>query len=77
MFFPLMKTPGLNGFCDLVYEGPNNWENRIHKSVSIYLLWSDGQSWNSRKLKEMKYGEYSRVITPDLDQKFLESGLAL
>jgi len=77
MFFPLMKTPGLDGFCDLVYESPNNWENRIHKSVSIYLLWSDGQNWNSRKLKEMKYGDYSRVITPDLDQKFLESGLVL
>jgi hypothetical protein len=46
MFFPLMKTPGLDGFCDLMYQSPNNWENRIHKLVSIYLLWSDGQTWN-------------------------------
>jgi hypothetical protein len=37
MFFPLMKTPKLEGFCDLIYEGPNNWENRIQKSVYAIL----------------------------------------
>ena len=77
MFFPLMKTPGLDGFCDLVYEGPNNWENRINKLVSIYLLWSDGQNWRSDKIKEMNYGEYYRVNTKELSQESLESGLAL
>ena len=77
MFFPIMKTPGLDGFCDLVYESPNNWENRIHKDVSIYLLWSDGQSWNSKKLTKMSHGDYFKVSTKDLDDKFLKSGLAL
>ena len=77
MFFPIMKTPGLDGFCDLVYESPNNWENRIHKDVSIYLLWSDGQSWNSKKLTEMSHGDYFKVTTKDLGDKFLKSGLAL
>ena len=77
MFFPLMKTPGLDGFCDLLYVAPNNWENRIKKPVSIYVLWSDGHFWNSQKLSEMSYGEYSRVITKDLDKVILNSGLAV
>jgi hypothetical protein len=72
-----MKTPDLDGFCDLVYESPNNWENRIRKAVSIYLLWSDGQNWNSIKLTEMRYGDYFKVNTKNLDEKFLKSGLAL
>ena len=77
MFFPIMKTPDLDGFCDLVYESPNNWENRIRKAVSIYLLWSDGQNWNSIKLTEMRYGDYFKVNTKNLEDKFLKSGLAL
>ena len=66
MFFPLMKTPGLEGFCDLVYEGPNNWENRIHKPVSIYLLWSNGQSWQTKKMYEMSYGDNTRISTKEI-----------
>lgn len=77
MFFPIMKTPDLDGFCDLVYESPNNWENRIRKAVSVYLLWSDGQNWNSIKLTEMRYGDYFKVDTKNLENKFLKSGLAL
>lgn len=76
MFFPLMKVSGLDGFCDLLYLAPNNWENRIRKPVSIYVLWSDGNFWNSQKLFEMSYGEYSRVTTKDLDQVILNSGVA-
>ena len=72
-----MKTAGLTGFCDLLYEPPNNWENRIKKRVSIYVLWTDGQSWNTQKLFEMNYGEYSRVNSNDMDQNILGSGLAI
>jgi hypothetical protein len=77
MFFPLMKTPDLDGFCDLVYESPNSWENRINKSVSIYLLWSDGEKWNSYKLREMQHGDYVKISTRELDKKYLKTGLAL
>lgn len=77
MFFPLMKTPSLIGFCDLVYLGPNNWENRIHKKVSIYLLWSDGESWKSELVIHMQKGEEVRLTTLDFDEKCLTTGLAL
>jgi len=77
MFFPLMKTPNLNGFCDLVYESANSWENRIHRSVLIYLLWSDGEKWNTYKLREMQHGDYVKINTADLDEKYLKTGLAL
>ena len=77
MFFPLMKTPNLNGFCDLVYESPNNWENRIHKPISLYLLWSNGNRWLSKKISEMNYGDEIRLVTSDIDEKCLATGLAL
>jgi hypothetical protein len=72
-----MKTPDLDGFCDLVYESPNSWENRINKSVSIYLLWSDGEKWNSYKLREMQHGDYVKISTREFDKKYLKTGLAL
>lgn len=77
MFFPLMKTLNLDGFCDLLYLAPNNWENRSKNPVSIYVLWSNGHFWNSQKLYEMRYGSYLRVATKDLGQEILSSGLAL
>lgn len=77
MFFPLMKTPSLNGFCDLVYESPNNWENRIHKPISLYLFWSNGNRWLSKKISEMNYGDEIRLETTDIDEKCLATGLAL
>ena len=77
MFFPLMRTPNLKGFCDLVYEGPNNWENRIRKPVQIYLLWSNGKTWNSRKIMEMQVGNESRLTTAEVDEECLATGLAL
>ena len=72
-----MRTPNLKGFCDLVYEGPNNWENRIRKPVQIYLLWSNGKTWNSRKIMEMQVGNESRLTTADVDEECLATGLAL
>jgi len=72
-----MKTIGLTGFCDLVYLGPNNWENRIRNDVTIYLLWSDGKNWITQELNNMRYGDYLRIRTDELDEKFFESGLAL
>ena len=72
-----MKTPNLNGFCDLVYESPNNWENRIHKPISLYLLWSNGNRWLSKKISEMNYGDEIRLVANDIDEKCLATGLAL
>ena len=72
-----MKTPSLNGFCDLVYESPNNWENRIHKPISLYLLWSNGNRWVSKKISEMNYGDEIRLVTNEIDEKCLATGLAL
>jgi hypothetical protein len=72
-----MKTPSLEGFCDLVYESPNNWENRIHRRISLYLLWSDGQGWNTKLLREMNHGDFFQVNTKNINKKCLETGLAL
>jgi hypothetical protein len=72
-----MKTPSLNGFCDLVYVSPNNWENRIRRRISLFLLWSNGNRWLSKKISEMNYGDEIRLVTNDIDEKCLATGLAL
>lgn len=72
-----MKTSSLNGFCDLVYASPNNWENRIRKPISLYLLWSNGNRWLTKKISELNYGDEIRLVTTDIDEKCLATGLAL
>lgn len=77
MFFPLMKTPGLSGFCDLLYLPPNNWESKRAKRLSIYGLWSDGKCWNSFKVSELNVGEHIRVTSDEIPDEFMEQGLVL
>jgi hypothetical protein len=72
-----MKTGGLVGFLDLLYESPNNWENRIKKPVAIYILWSDGSVWNTKKLTEMNHGGYFRISTSEIDQEIMRNNLAI
>ena len=77
MFFPLMKTAGLEGFAELLYVPPNNWENRIKKSVYLYLLWSDGLAWKTELLITIKYGETFKITTQEIGIEKMTNGLAV
>ncbi len=77
MFFPLMKTPHLEGFLDLLYEAPNNWENRIRKTVYMHLIWSENSYWKTRQIAVMKRGDVFRLNTEDLDASVMRNNLAL
>ena len=77
MFFPLMKTEGLEGFVELLYSPPNNWENRIKKPVYLYLLWSDSVVWKTELLVTIKYGEFFKITTRDISEEKLANGLAV
>ena len=77
MFFPLMKTAGLEGFLELLYYAPNNWENRIRKPIYLYLLWSDGLVWKTELIFTIKYGESLRISTQDIDSEKIANGLVL
>jgi hypothetical protein len=77
MFFPLMKTQDLEGFCDLLYLPSNNWEVKSSKRLSVYALWSNGKSWNSLKINEIGAGEHFRVSTQDMRNNLTLSNLIL
>ena len=72
-----MKTLDLEGFLELTYLPANNWENRIRKSLNIYVLWSSSKSWNSKLLSRINPGENFRIESSDLDQEYLHSGMCL
>jgi hypothetical protein len=77
MFFPLMKTPGLDGFLDLIYLAPNNWENRIRKTIYMHLIWSESSHWKTRQITVMKRGDVFRLNTKDIDSVIMQNNLAL
>lgn len=77
MFFPLMKTADLEGFLDLIYEAPNNWENKIRKTIYVHIIWSEHSHWRTRQIAVMNKGDIFRINTKDLDPKILPNNLAL
>ncbi len=66
VFFPLMKSEGLEGFLDLVYLPPNNWENREKSEVILNVIWPDADRWQIQKLTRIKYGQRFRFETEAL-----------
>ncbi len=77
MFFPLMKTENLDGFLDLIYAAPNNWENRIRKTIYMHLIWSENSHWRTRLVSVMKKGDIYRLNTKDLELNVMQNNLAL
>jgi hypothetical protein len=77
MFFPLMKVLDLEGFLELSYMPANEWENRVRSKLKVYLLWSDGNSWNVHLFSTIKFGEVIRISTREIDKKYLASGVCL
>ena len=72
-----MKTPDLEGFLDLIYEAPNNWENRIRKTIYMHIIWSENSHWRTRQIAIMNKGDIFRVNSKDLDPIILQNNLAL
>jgi len=72
-----MRLPNLNGFLDLVYHSPNNWENRIRRKVYIHLIWSENSYWRTRYITTMGKGDVYRIKTGDLDPDIMQNNLAL
>jgi hypothetical protein len=77
MFFPLMKVLDLEGFLELSYMPPNNWENRVRKPMNIYALFSDGNRWRSELFSEIEFGETQQITTKMVSPNFLGTGLCL
>jgi hypothetical protein len=77
MFFPLMKTPNLEGFLDLIYQAPNNWENRIRKKIYMHLIWSENSHWRTQQVAIMSRGDVYKLKTDEIDEGIMQNNLAL
>ena len=61
-----MKSEGLDGFLDLVYLPPNNWENREKSELILNVVWPDSDRWQIQKLTRINYGQRIRFETEAL-----------
>lgn len=77
MFFPLMKALDLDGWVDLVYFPPNNWECRDKKPKYLYLLYSDGLKWKSIFIDTLLFDQNKFITTKDFSDIFKNISLAL
>jgi hypothetical protein len=72
-----MKVLDLEGFLELSYMPANKWENRVTRELNIYLMWTDGISWNVKLFSKIKFGQVVRITTSEIDHKYIESGVCL
>ena len=77
MFFPIIKVPGFIGFTDLIFQGPNNWENRNKNEKILHLIWSTGQNWSTKKIGVIQHGERFRITTDSLTDSEMANNLAV
>lgn len=77
MFFPLFKTLALQGFVELAYLPPNNWENPLKTNLKLYLLWPSDGLWKTRELGQIQFGQVVRFSTEDFGGEEFQTGLAL
>lgn len=75
VFFPLMSSPDLTGFVDLVYMSPNNWESLLSRPVHLYSLEAKGKFWETQDLGVLRKGDVRRLETSD--DFFAESSSSL
>ena len=72
-----MKVLDLEGFLELSYMPANNWENRVKSELNVYLIWAEGSKWGVTLYSKIKFGGVIRVTTPDIEEKYLRSGVCL
>ncbi len=72
-----MKTPNLEGFLDLIYQAPNNWENRIRKKIYMHLIWSENSHWRTQQVAIMSRGDVYKLKTDEIDEGIMQNNLAL
>ena len=76
MFFPLLKIQDFDGFLDLTFQGPNNWENRDKTQKILHLIWSADGQWNSKVIETINFGQGFRLTTDEVGQDEMQNGLA-
>jgi hypothetical protein len=77
VFFPIFEAANLDGFLELSYLPPNNWENRESRPLNVYALWSNGETWKSNLYRRLQLGETQRITSDSLDSEMLETGICL
>ncbi len=72
-----MKSMGLEGWVNVVYFPPNNWEYLDWNPKYLYLIYSNGSKWRTVFLKKIYYNESVNYSTKDFEKIFSETSLGL
>ena len=57
VFFPLMKSMDLEGWVNIVYFPPNNWEYLDKKPKYLYLIYPNGAKWKTVFLEKITFSK--------------------
>lgn len=60
-YFPILSAPGCRGWTTMFNFAPNNWEEGPRVSRFLNVTWSNGETWQTRALAELQYGETKTV----------------
>ena len=77
VFFPLMKSMDLEGWVNIVYFPPNNWEYLDKKPKYLYLIYPNGAKWKTVFLEKITFSKSRLFSTQDFKEIFFDKSLAL
>ena len=77
MFFPLMKSMDLQGWVNIVYFPPNNWEYLDKKPKYLYLIYPNGTKWRTVFLEKINFNDSKDYSTKDFEKIFSHTSLGL
>ncbi len=65
-YYPILNAPNCHGWTTLCNFPPNNWEVNDRRDKLINVTWSDGNTWQTRKIGELSYGAVRTMHIDDV-----------
>ena len=69
MFYPLIKLDNFDGFTTIHNFSPNNWEKINLSKKYVYVIWSDGNKWQTKFINKLEINESLEIRTKNLNDE--------
>lgn len=76
MFYPLIKLDYFDGFTTIHNFSPNNWEKINLSKKYVYIIWSDGNKWQTKFISKLEINESIEINTKNLNDEIFVNRVA-